>query len=72
MAVAPPWRRRQYMETARGSEPSKKSTETELEIMCVLWARGSCTVREVHELLYRDEGGGLSMAGQHRVRSCRD
>lgn len=30
--------------------------------MCVLWSRGSCTVREVHEQLYRDEGGGYTNA----------
>lgn len=40
----------------------RKPTEAELEIMCVLWARGSCTVREVHEVLYRDEGGGYTNA----------
>jgi BlaI family penicillinase repressor len=30
--------------------------------MCVLWSRGPCTVRDVHEQLYRDEGGGYTNA----------
>lgn len=32
-----------------------KPSETELEILRVLWERGPCTVREVHELLGRDQ-----------------
>lgn len=50
------------MKVLRGSEPLKKPTEAELEIMCVLWSRGPCTVREVHEQLYLDEGGGYTNA----------
>lgn len=42
--------------------PARKPTEAELEIMCVLWSRGPCTVREVHDVLYRDEGGGYTNA----------
>ena len=32
-------------------EPFQKPTASELEILRVLWSRGSCTVREVHEAL---------------------
>ena len=41
---------------------ARKPTETELEILGVLWSRGECTVREVHEVLYRDAGGGYTNA----------
>ena len=47
---------------SREEEPSRKPTEAELEILCVLWSRGPSTVREVHEQLYRDEGGGYTNA----------
>lgn len=50
------------MKNSRTKELLRKPTEAELEIMCVLWARGPCTVREVHELLYRDDGGGYTNA----------
>jgi BlaI family transcriptional regulator, penicillinase repressor len=39
-----------------------KPTEAELDILQVLWLRGPCTVREVHEDLYRDEGAGYTTA----------
>lgn len=39
-----------------------KPTEAELDILRVLWERGPCTVREVHEALYRDEGAGYTTA----------
>lgn len=39
-----------------------KPTEAELDILRVLWDRGPCTVREVHETLYRDEGAGYTTA----------
>lgn len=48
------------MKTASTNPP--RPTEAELEILNVLWARGGCTVREVHEALYRDEGGGYTTA----------
>lgn len=44
------------------TEPPPKPTESELEILHVLWARNTCTVREVHEALYRDDGGGYTTA----------
>ncbi len=37
-------------------------TEVELEILQVLWDRGPCTVREVHESLYANDGGGYTTA----------
>jgi predicted transcriptional regulator len=39
-----------------------KPTEAELGILNVLWERGPCTVRDVHEALYREEGAGYTTA----------
>lgn len=39
-----------------------KPTEAELGILNTLWERGECTVRDVHEALYRDDGGGYTTA----------
>jgi predicted transcriptional regulator len=39
-----------------------KPTESELAILGVLWERGAGTVRDVHEALYRDDGGGYTTA----------
>lgn len=39
-----------------------KPTETELQILGVLWERGACTVRLVHEALYREGGAGYTTA----------
>ena len=39
-----------------------KPTDAELNILNVLWDKGPSTVREVHEILYRDEGGGYTTA----------
>lgn len=41
----------------RSSETRPRPTESELAILNVLWARGEATVREVHEVLYRDDAG---------------
>ncbi|GAP65083.1 transcriptional repressor, CopY family [Mizugakiibacter sediminis] len=49
------------MSPRRVSE-TPKPTEAELDILRVLWERGPCTVREVHEALYRDEGAGYTTA----------
>lgn len=46
---------------SRQSGPPRP-TESELEILHVLWARDSCTVREVHGVLYLNEGGGYTTA----------
>lgn len=48
------------MKTPHSTLP--KPTEAELEILQVLWSRGVCTVREVHEVLYQGEGGGYTNA----------
>ena len=37
-------------------------TDAELGILQVLWERGTCTVREVHEVLYGDDGAGYTTA----------
>ena len=37
-----------------------KPTESEMSILGVLWAHGPCTVREVHDYLYREDGGGYT------------
>ena len=39
-----------------------KPTEAELGILNALWERGPCTVRDVHEALYRDDGTGYTTA----------
>jgi predicted transcriptional regulator len=39
-----------------------KRPEAELGILKVLWVRGRCTVRDVHEALYREEGAGYTTA----------
>jgi len=48
--------------TPRRNPESPKPTEAELAILGVLWDRGSATVRDVHEALYRDDGGGYTTA----------
>lgn len=47
---------------ARPDRGLPKPTEAELDILRVLWDRGPCTVREVHEALYRDHGAGYTTA----------
>lgn len=37
-------------------------SRTELEILQVLWQRGACTVRDVHEVLYARDGTGYTTA----------
>lgn len=34
-----------------------KPTDSELEILQILWQKGSCTVREVNEILNQNRGG---------------
>jgi BlaI family transcriptional regulator, penicillinase repressor len=46
----------------RRSADSPWPTEAELDILQVLWERGACTVREVHETLYAHEGAGYTTA----------
>ncbi|HEX7130838.1 MAG TPA: BlaI/MecI/CopY family transcriptional regulator [Rhodanobacteraceae bacterium] len=47
---------------AQHAQQVSRPTEAELEILHVLWARGGCTVREVHEALHRDSGTGYTTA----------
>ncbi len=44
------------MSTATGVKP----TESELEILQILWEKKSCTVREVHEILERNKEAGYT------------
>jgi len=39
-----------------------RPTEAELEILQVLWEHGTCTVRDVHEVLHRRGGTGYTTA----------
>ena len=39
------------------SNPNIKPTEGEMEILQVLWKKGNCTVREVHEALNKKDSG---------------
>lgn len=41
---------------------SPRPTEAELEILQVLWQHGTCTVRDVHEVLNRRAGTGYTTA----------
>jgi predicted transcriptional regulator len=50
------------MSSVRRHTELPKPTEAELAILGVLWDRGPCTVRDVHEELYRDDGGGYTTA----------
>lgn len=37
-----------------------KPTESELEILQILWEKGQCTVRDVHEILTRNKEAGYT------------
>ncbi|SHH06500.1 BlaI/MecI/CopY family transcriptional regulator [Pedobacter caeni] len=37
-----------------------KPTESELEILQILWEKGNCTVREVHEILEKNKEAGYT------------
>ena len=37
-----------------------KATESELEILQILWKKGNCTVREVHEILEKSKESGYT------------
>jgi len=37
-----------------------KPTESEMEILQILWYKGSCTVREVHEILEKNKDAGYT------------
>jgi BlaI family penicillinase repressor len=42
------------------SEITAKPTESELEILQILWEKGTCTVRDVHEILTRNKEAGYT------------
>lgn len=46
----------------RHPSDAARPTEAELQILHVLWARGACTVREVHGVLHREDGSGYTTA----------
>src|SRR5262245_61116761 len=48
--------------TPRLSSDKPWPTEAELDILQVLWEKGPCTVREVHEALYGEDGAGYTTA----------
>jgi BlaI family penicillinase repressor len=37
-----------------------KPTESELEILNILWSKGACTVRDVHEVLVQNKDAGYT------------
>ncbi len=46
----------------RNLSDAVRPTEAELQILHVLWTRGACTVREVHDVLHLDGGSGYTTA----------
>lgn len=40
--------------------PLARPTEAELEILQVLWERGACTVRDVHDVVHLRDGTGYT------------
>ena len=46
----------------RQPSDAARPTEAELQILHVLWARGACTVREVHGVLHLEDGSGYTTA----------
>jgi len=42
------------------SEVTAKPTESELEILQILWEKGNCTVRDVHDILTRNKEAGYT------------
>ena len=39
---------------------TSKPTESELEILQILWEKGTCTVRDVHEILEKSKDAGYT------------
>jgi len=44
----------------RAKEMNIKPTDSELEILNILWKRGACTVRDVHEELAKSKDAGYT------------
>lgn len=42
------------------TENTSKPTESELEILQILWQKGNCTVRDVHEILTKNKEAGYT------------
>jgi len=42
------------------SANNNKPTESELEILQILWEKGDCTVRDVHEILTKNKEAGYT------------
>lgn len=47
---------------SRSTPDKPKPTEAELAILNILWERGDCTVRDVHERLLQIDGTGYTTA----------
>lgn len=43
-----------------GTAKNIKPTESELEILQILWEKGQCTVRDVHEVLEKSKDAGYT------------
>jgi Predicted transcriptional regulator len=43
-----------------GTSSDLKPTESELEILQILWEKGNCTVRDVHEILEKSKDSGYT------------
>jgi BlaI family penicillinase repressor len=50
------------MKSRNERELSPRPTESELDILRVLWERGASTVRDVHTALYGNDGAGYTTA----------
>lgn len=50
------------MKSRNERELSPRPTESELDILRVLWERGASTVRDVHTALYGSDGAGYTTA----------
>jgi BlaI family transcriptional regulator, penicillinase repressor len=55
-------RQDKLMRTTNSIKQTPWPTDVELQILGVLWDKGACTVREVHDTLYANEGAGYTTA----------
>jgi BlaI family transcriptional regulator, penicillinase repressor len=56
------WRQDIAMKPRNERELSPRPTESELDILRVLWENGASTVRDVHTALYGNDGAGYTTA----------
>jgi len=47
-------------EIIRNTENGMKPTESELEILQIIWEKGQCSVRDVHEVLEKTKDAGYT------------